>query len=286
MNRGKLETTASAGYIAGIVAFGQEGVSYIKCGNEGTLTTTGTTGYIAGICAESSESRFEECYNKADINLEKVLYLGGIVGRMSGSKNATQIYNFIKCSNSGNIRGKAQIGGISTYASSTVGAAMGQYTNCVNTGNLEAVSNTSSSSSPAAAGIAAQYKPGSYYLNCSNSGTISVTDKAYGAGGILGTTSGVATQDYTITVENCLNTGEIKGLGSSCYWAGGIIGHANDFVLINNCTNTAPVSAQYGAGGIAGALWGKNAASMTAAIRATSPLTAAWRAALWAHRVL
>lgn len=219
----------------------------------------GTTGYIAGICAESSESRFEECYNKADINLEKVLYLGGIVGRMSGSKNATQIYNFIKCSNSGNIRGKAQIGGISTYASSTVGAAMGQYTNCVNTGNLEAVSNTSSSSSPAAAGIAAQYKPGSYYLNCSNSGTISVTDKAYGAGGILGTTSGVATQDYTITVENCLNTGEIKGLGSSCYWAGGIIGHANDFVLINNCTNTAPVSAQYGAGGIAGALWGKNA---------------------------
>ena len=259
VNRGKLETTASAGYIAGIVAFGQEGVSYIKCGNEGTLTTTGTTGYIAGICAESSESRFEECYNKADINLEKVLYLGGIVGRMSGSKNATQIYNFIKCSNSGNIRGKAQIGGISTYASSTVGAAMGQYTNCVNTGNLEAVSNTSSSSSPAAAGIAAQYKPGSYYLNCSNSGTISVTDKAYGAGGILGTTSGVATQDYTITVENCLNTGEIKGLGSSCYWAGGIIGHANDFVLINNCTNTAPVSAQYGAGGIAGALWGKNA---------------------------
>lgn len=259
VNRGKLETTASAGYIAGIVAFGQEGVSYIKCGNEGTLTTTGTTGYIAGICAESSESRFEECYNKADINLEKVLYLGGIVGRMSGSKNATQIYNFIKCSNSGNIRGKAQIGGISTYASSTVGAAMGQYTNCVNTGNLEAVSNTSSSSSPAAAGIAAQYKPGSYYLNCSNSGTISVTDKAYGAGGILGTTSGVTTQDYTITVENCLNTGEIKGLGSSCYWAGGIIGHANDFVLINNCTNTAPVSAQYGAGGIAGALWGKNA---------------------------
>lgn len=259
VNRGKLETTASAGYIAGIVAFGQEGVSYIKCGNEGTLTTTGTTGYIAGICAESSESRFEECYNKADINVEKVLYLGGIVGRMSGSKNATQIYNFIKCSNSGNIRGKAQIGGISTYASSTVGAAMGQYTNCVNTGNLEAVSNTSSSSSPAAAGIAAQYKPGSYYLNCSNSGTISVTDKAYGAGGILGTTSGVATQDYTITVENCLNTGEIKGLGSSCYWAGGIIGHANDFVLINNCTNTAPVSAQYGAGGIAGALWGKNA---------------------------
>lgn len=259
VNRGKLETTASAGYIAGIVAFGQEGVSYIKCGNEGTLTTTGTTGYIAGICAESSESRFEECYNKADINLEKVLYLGGIVGRMSGSKNATQIYNFIKCSNSGNIRGKAQIGGISTYASSTVGAAMGQYTNCVNTGNLEAVSNASSSSSPAAAGIAAQYKPGSYYLNCSNSGTISVTDKAYGAGGILGTTSGVATQDYTITVENCLNTGEIKGLGSSCYWAGGIIGHANDFVLINNCTNTAPVSAQYGAGGIAGALWGKNA---------------------------
>lgn len=259
VNRGKLETTASAGYIAGIVAFGQEGVSYIKCGNEGTLTTTGTTGYIAGICAESSESRFEECYNKADINLEKVLYLGGIVGRMSGSKNATQIYNFIKCSNSGNIRGKAQIGGISTYASSTVGAAMGQYTNCVNTGNLEAVSNTSSSSSPAAAGIAAQYKPGSYYLNCSNSGTISVTDKAYGAGGILGTTSGVATQDYTITVENCLNTGEIKGLGSSCYWAGGIIGHANDFVLINNCTNTAPVSAQYGAGGIAGALWDKNA---------------------------
>lgn len=259
VNRGKLETPASAGYIAGIVAFGQEGVSYIKCGNEGTLTTTGTTGYIAGICAESSESRFEECYNKADINLEKVLYLGGIVGRMSGSKNATQIYNFIKCSNSGNIRGKAQIGGISTYASSTVGAAMGQYTNCVNTGNLEAVSNTSSSSSPAAAGIAAQYKPGSYYLNCSNSGTISVTDKAYGAGGILGTTSGVATQDYTITVENCLNTGEIKGLGSSCYWAGGIIGHANDFVLINNCTNTAPVSAQYGAGGIAGALWGKNA---------------------------
>lgn len=259
VNRGKLETTASAGYIAGIVAFGQEGVSYIKCGNEGTLTTTGTTGYIAGICAESSESRFEECYNKADINLEKVLYLGGIVGRMSGSKNATQIYNFIKCSNSGNIRGKAQIGGISTYASSTVGAAMGQYTNCVNTGNLEAVSNTSSSSSPAAAGIAAQYKPGSYYLNCSNSGTISVTDKAYGAGGILGTTSGVATQDYTITVENCLNTGEIKGLGSSCYWAGGIIGHANDFVLINNCTNTTPVSAQYGAGGIAGALWGKNA---------------------------
>lgn len=259
VNRGKLETTASAGYIAGIVAFGQEGVSYIKCGNEGTLTTTGTTGYIAGICAESSESRFEECYNKADINLEKVLYLGGIVGRMSGSKNATQIYNFIKCSNSGNIRGKAQIGGISTYASSTVGAAMGQYTNCVNTGNLEAVSYTSSSSSPAAAGIAAQYKPGSYYLNCSNSGTISVTDKAYGAGGILGTTSGVATQDYTITVENCLNTGEIKGLGSSCYWAGGIIGHANDFVLINNCTNTAPVSAQYGAGGIAGALWGKNA---------------------------
>lgn len=259
VNRGKVGTTASAGYIGGIAANGQEGVTYIRCGNEGTLTTTGTTGYIGGIVADSYESRFDSCYNRADINLPKVSNIGGIIGRAYGTKTAQQMYYFTGCYNTGDITGKAYLGGISAYCVSTVGAGKSQYFGCYNTGNITATSTSTSSSSPAAAGIAAQYRPGSLYMACRNSGTITISDKAYGAGGIVGTTAGVPTQALPVQIDDCHNTGEIHALGTSAYWVGGVIGHVNDYVMVMNCTNTAPVSAQYAAGGIAGAVWGSHA---------------------------
>lgn len=258
LNYGKIGTNASAGYIAGIAAYGQEGCTYTRCGNYGELTTTGTTGYIAGITADSYESTFDSCFNAANFNLPSVSNVAGILARMYGLKTAKQIYNFKGCYNTGDIRAKSYIGGITAYASNTVGGAVGQYTDCYNTGHLTACVTTSSNSSPAAAGIVAMYKPGSVYSNCRNSGTITIEDYGYSIGGIAGCTSGVATQAYPILFENCHNSGNIEALNSRAYWTGGIIGHANDYVSLTDCSNSGKITALYGAGGLVGVLWGTN----------------------------
>lgn len=256
-NRGTVSTNASAGYLGGIAGNVAENVTFRKCGNEGVITSTGGTGYFGGIAGYSYESTYDSCYNTSDITLEKGTNIAGIVGYLSGSKNASRIYYFNGCYNTGNLTARSCIGGITAYTGSTVGAAVSQFNGCYNTGNL--TSTYTSSGSPAAAGIAAKYTPGSAFINCRNSGTIKITGKTYGIGGIVGQTGGVATKDLPVLLDHCTNSGDIIAGGTSGYWAGGIIAHANDFVTVSDCSNTGNISANYGAGGIAGALWGNSA---------------------------
>ena len=246
-------TTTTAGNAAGICAELKGSATFTRCRNYGK--TSGGT-YCAGIVSKALPSTFIDCANLADQDND-VSYWGGIIAQADGNAAIQREYVLEDCYNSAELKARGNVAGIVANAGFSNNPM--RIVRCYNTGNITATSTSTSSSSPAAAGIAAQYRPGSLYMGCRNSGTITISDKAYGAGGIVGTTAGVPTQALPVQIDDCHNTGEIHALGTSAYWVGGVIGHVNDYVMVMNCTNTAPVSAQYAAGGIAGAVWGSHA---------------------------
>lgn len=259
VNRDSVVATATVGYIAGITAKAAEGVKFVGCVNEGALYTAASSAYVGGIVGMSAESTFIDCANKADMDMEKSNYVGGLIANMGGSKTAKEKYVITNCYNSGNLRAKASVGGLVGYNASTVGAAVTEMTGCYNTGNITAASTATSSNSPGAAGLITSYHPGSVYRDCYNTGTITVESKAYTIGGIAGNTSGVATAALPVRFVNCYNTGAINAKGADYgYWVGGIVGHMNSYVEIDSCWNVAPIDAYNQAGGIAGALASTN----------------------------
>lgn len=255
VNKGTIQTTASAGYIAGIVANAKEGNTFVRCHNEGTLTSTGSTGTIGGIVATCAESTFTDCYNSADIDLEKISTIGGLIGQLSGSKTAAQKFEITGCYNTGNIRGKAIVAGIYATCGNAAGAGIVNMSDCYNTGIISAASTSTSSNAPGAAGLIGKYAAGSTYKNCYNTGKIVIEAKAYQAGGIAGCVGSVGTATLPTIFENCWNSGEVVGSTDYSYWLGGIVGHCNAYVYVKNCYNTGEVSGMYSAGGIAGAVF-------------------------------
>ncbi len=80
--------------------------------------------------------------------------------------------------------------------------------------------------------------------NCYNTGSIKgIANYSQFIGGIAGRNEG--------TIRLCYNTGEIFAQSAI---AGGICGDAQNEAIIDNCYNTGPVSAQWSVGGICGEL--------------------------------
>ena len=87
-------------------------------------------------------------------------------------------------------------------------------------------------------------------MNCVNKCTIQAGSSR---GGIAGTLRGNA------VVSGCRNEGEIlAGSSTYIYRVGGIAGYVSENAMITGCVNTAPVSAAYDVGGIAGSAGGTN----------------------------
>ena len=210
--------------VGGIAGRCEDG-SISQCDNTGAVTGTYMTGGIVGV----AESDVTECYNHAgvtsNVGNEANVGIGGIVGYSSG-------INILKCVNyaaaiSGGNNGK-RVGGIVGWTSHT---------------NVEL---------------------------CRNYSDV----KAYKeAGGIAGFTYDVGNphdgKNYTV-VQKCINTGNVSASaavrwdGLTLYYCnanvGGIVGKADWYTVINQCTSNNPnakISAPDGdrAGGIVGYLY-------------------------------
>lgn len=252
-----MDTVSSyAGYAAGLVAKSTVGVTYTRCSNQGVILTGSGTAYLGGIVSiADGPCTFDHCYNSGAITANANI-IGGIVASCQGANSEPRHYIFRGCYNSGDLTGRSTIGGITGTTGTAVGGAVMEMDSCYNTGTIT-VNYTSGCYE--IGGLMARYKPGSIITNCWNSGNIRSigTGSLYSVGGIAGTVSGVPTATYPVQFDNCWNTGDID-CTTAGYWVGGIFGLINAYTSLDGCWNTGNISAQYGAGGIAGGLYGGN----------------------------
>ena len=177
------------------------------------------------------ESTVENCHAR-NVEISSGDAAAGIVARAYGTNNT-----ITGCTNSCNITTAKKAGGIVGIASN--GGAT-KIENCSNSGTVYA-------SDAGAAGILGYAGPATNsIINCQNSGTIGRNTDKY-AGGIVGYQ---ASTDETagLTIEECTNSGEISAIN-----AGGIYGipGSSQPVHITDSKNNGDVTGIDAAGGIA-----------------------------------
>ena len=199
----------------------------------GTVKGVQGTGGIVGRIL--SKGTVENCSNAADV--ETTSYnVGGIVGAAYYGNNGMEIKN---CTNSGNITaGTVAAGGI-------VGFNCGDISGCRNSG---AVTGAGTS----VGGVIGEQQNTGIIYDCHNTGAVTCTTGAYGAGGVVGWIrySGAANV-YTksvITVDGCTNSAVVSGGTGVAGIAGMIYGYGE----VRNCVNTAPALASNCSGFVSG----------------------------------
>lgn len=185
-------------YVGGLIAVCSNCV-FTNCVNNGTIAGIF---YAGGIVSDDCDSKFYNCANHGDINIE-ACYAGGIVG-----------YEFINisavidsCTNSGNIvAGTLYAGGIIGYVSNGINKKI-IINNCTNTGNIDAVKYVGG-----VVGIAPAVEITSSY----NSGDVSALDYVGGIAGTVGKGSQIA---------DCNSLGTVNSTGAN---VSNIVGSRND----------------------------------------------------------
>lgn len=222
-----------------------------------------------GIVGALRTGTIENCHNiNAVVNVDSIT-AGGVVGQLETKA--------INCSNTGNVSGNKQTGGVAGHAhnSSTI-------SNCYNTGNV-------TGNGERIGGVVGNASSSSIISNCYNIGNIlgnkytggvagyayssSTISSCYNTGNVSGNkwTGGVAGCAYnSSTISNCNNIGTVTGNGERI---GGIVGAASTSSIISNCYNTGDVTGnatenESNIGGIAGVTFGTidncyNTASIT-----------------------
>ena len=221
-----------------------------------------------GIVGALRTGTIENCHNiNAVVNVDSIT-AGGVVGQL-----ATKAIN---CSNTGNVSGNKQTGGVAGYASNS-----STISSCYNTGNVSGDNYTG--------GVAGYARISSTISNCYNTGNVSGNEftggvagyaynsstisSCYNTGNVSGdkNTGGVAGYArISSTISNCNNIGTVTGNGELI---GGIVGAASTSSIISNCYNTGDVTGnatenESNIGGIAGITFGTidncyNTASIT-----------------------
>ena len=255
----KATITGAGSNIAGIASTCQEGVEFVRCGNEGKIVNAGKGSYTAGLVGTAYPSRFEECYNTGEIDIQdtnNTKNVAGLIGYAQSTASRVAAFEFVKCYNTADISANAVVAGLvaQTNASATISNPM-TFTECYNTGDVVAVSTKAVSSSPTA-GIIAFFTAGSKFTGCWNSGTVMSQKNVY-AGGIAGYYKYKASEETRIEFTECYNAGDIVASGNQ---GGGIIAYCSDYITIDKCYNTANIEGGFGLGGIAGNLAGDNSA--------------------------
>jgi subtilisin family serine protease len=121
------------------------------------------------------------------------------------------------------------------FAGAVCGGGGGEISNCYNTGSVY--------SNSAAAGITAGGLDESAAIrDCYNTGPASAR---------LGVQAGICAYPSVMDISNCVNTGNISGVG----YAGGIVSGCGSWTYISNCYNTGSITA---AGPYAGGIVGHN----------------------------
>ena len=193
-----------------------------------------------GIVGALRTGTIENCHNiNAVVNVDSIT-AGGVVGQLETKA--------INCSNTGNVSGNKQTGGVAGYASNS-----STISSCYNTGNVSGDNYTG--------GVAGYAHNFSTISSCYNTGNVSGDNYT---GGVI---SGVYTSS---NISNCYNIGTVTGNGERI---GGIVGNAGPSSIISSCYNTGDVTGnatenESNIGGIAGITFGTidncyNTASIT-----------------------
>lgn len=229
------------------------------------LTNTGLTyqhqniaGVVGSFTSTSGTEAVASCINTGDITftfegvsdntLRPFFNIGGVVAQGSGgnpekSSAATNRGTVSSCSNSGSVRftmsgingsNYANMGGVAGYLEGTLDG-------CSNSGAVTFTNNESSSykvSEPAIGGVAGNVLCGNV-SGCSNTGAVSLdayvqigtADAAYGGGTSYPTVGGVVakvgttTEDTSLAVSDCTNSGAVSAKSGGAYvYVGGITG--------------------------------------------------------------
>lgn len=241
--------------VAGIYGFQAGGsnagtVRFVGCVNRGNLT--GTPDIYSGIggiygmenkaCANLALS-FENCSNFGAITGNEIC-VGGIYGRTTTGATTKNSVNYGALT--GVSSGKySRIGGIAgnSYSKLTT------FENCQNFGAIQTGNNLG--------GIIGQAELGCTITGCTNYG--SVSDTVNNAGGIVanaakvvtitdtanygavstGTAAGfIGTGGATVTMQNCLNAGDISGTSHT----GGFVGWTNGVYTLTDCVTIGALS--------------------------------------------
>ena len=240
----------------------------------GLKINNGGIGGIVGVAG--SNVTFESCFYEGAITIKDKtvistdFYIGGIVGKMSGSSVKKSMNNGnISVSEDANTATRAHLGGLIGYANAFVNVE-----NSVNKGNISSAKSISTSDPVGTiGGIIGYFDKGANFYLCRNNGNLSNSVDKYNIGGIAGwgkgdkafshcinngnvsmtwksaNQAGAAgicgySQTGTVSMYHCENSGAIKltsGGGKNLY-TGGLLGRSvNTAITVDYCKNTGEI---------------------------------------------
>lgn len=213
INNGSVSGYEGIGGIAGI-SFG----SVSKSGNESNGTVSGTrrVGGVVGDHEGSKRKPLTECYNKGRVGTGT--NVGALIGGICGFQKNSAVES---CYNTGEIKGNEQIGGISGQADAS------EISKCRNTATIS-VGKNDNEYSRAGGILGVAGGSGCTIDQCSNRGA--VTGEGYMVAGIAGRDG---TTSVGLTMQDCYNTGTIKGKS----FVAGIAGYIKEGSRLIRCHN-------------------------------------------------
>ncbi len=169
----------------------------------------------------------------------------GFIGFITGEPNVS----FTNCANVADVNGYAAAGFIGYGNSKT---AVVSFKNCLNSGKIstDGATKPSGGNNCAVGGLfgMTDYLASLTMEDCLNTGEISSPDTATNApvGGLIGYVYGNRSFEGTVTLKNCKNTAKVTGANQ----VGGLAGQLNGINVIEDCENTGDVEStgNYAAG--------------------------------------
>jgi hypothetical protein len=229
--------TVSNGIAGGIVGEisrdGGKEISVMNCYNSGNITATATRNSpVGGVIGKFNGGEISNCYNIGNITVttSTEFVVGGIIGYILNNTNITDCFNKGDISLSSSVSGSGQyatfceVGGIAGYVngnSSNVERNI-SISKCYNAGN---VSGNSSGHYIIAGGIVGSAFTQNTTLNilgCHNTGYISAEGEKYVFAGGIYNLRGFSSFNNTYNATDCYNIGNIQAVSKQTAYAGGI----------------------------------------------------------------
>lgn len=256
VNYSGAKTSATAGYLGGLIGQDKAGAVYTDCHNTGMFLVTGTgrTMFIGGIIGGATvgtKGSLIDCSNSGnfDFNLSGAAD-SGMYGGLIGSAEKTA-WNYTDCTNEGNFTVMlADPGHQFNSLGGIVGNAYGTFVRCVNKGRITfgAANGTKYRRTGGIVGcVGSDKKTGEVFdrllsmTDCHNEGDLAASTASLG--GIIGIAEKV---DATAVIENCTNTGHISSPSMAdfdVFYFGGIVGKTNGAFTLRNCVNRGNLTA-------------------------------------------
>ncbi len=269
-------TTANAvGVLSagGFIGNAGGGLSMNGCTNNGAMVAQSSFAYLGGFVGQlknNATNEFTNCTNGRNGTVSRAMPsansgMAGFIGFAMGEKNPSLKIKFEGCVNQADItniaisgdnpNGGAMLGG---FVGEARCAANIEFKNCINNGDVKTATGDAVHNYQGSGGFIGCQRVAGFnwtttvktittkFTNCLNNGDIT---SVHSAGGLVGRSIEMQKPDdtygpYTITAENCANTGKI-----SAPQAGGMYGAANDDsgyvcvvdVTFNKCVNAGDI---------------------------------------------